>query len=90
MVVLTNENTASAAELFTAALRDYEKAEIVGTKTFGKGCGQSGQMLSDGSVVFITNFLYNPPYSENYDGVGIYPDHEIALDEKWEKTNLFL
>ncbi|MBE6665670.1 MAG: S41 family peptidase [Ruminococcaceae bacterium] len=90
MVVLTNENTASAAELFTAALRDYEKAEIIGTKTFGKGCGQSGKILSDGSVVFITNFLYNPPYSENYDGVGIYPDHEVSLDEKWEKTNLFL
>lgn len=90
MVVLTNENTASAAELFTAALRDYEKAEIVGVKTFGKGCGQSGKILSDGSVVFITSFLYNPPYSENYDGVGIYPDYEVSLDEKWEKTNLFL
>ena len=90
MVVLTNEYTASASELFVAALRDYEKAQIVGKKTYGKGCGQSGRELSDGSVVFITNFLYNPPYSENYNGVGIYPDHEIGMDEKWKDTNLFL
>lgn len=90
MTVLTNGYTASAAELFTAALRDYNKAEIVGMKTYGKGCGQTGVMLSDGSVVFITNFLYNPPYSENYDGIGIYPDHEIEMDEKWKDKNLFL
>ena len=90
MTVLTNGKTASAAELFTAALRDYNKAQIVGTKTYGKGCGQSGQFLSDGSVVFITNYLYNPPYSENYDGIGIYPDHEVSPEEKWEGKNSFL
>jgi carboxyl-terminal processing protease len=90
MVVLANEYTASAAELFTSALRDYEKAEIIGKKTFGKGCGQSGQMLSDGSVAFITTFLYNPPYSGSYDGVGIFPDHEVALREEWQNKNLFL
>lgn len=90
MVVLANENTASAAELFTSALRDYEKAEVVGVKTFGKGCGQTGTMLSDGSVAFITTFLYNPPYSGSYDGIGIFPDHEIELTEKWQNKNLFL
>lgn len=90
MVVLTNGNTASAAELFTSSLMDYEKATVVGTKTFGKGCGQTGQMLSDGSVVFITNFLYNPPFSENYDGVGISPDVEVELPEEWQNKNLFL
>ena len=90
MVVLANEHTASAAELFTSALRDYEKAEIIGKKTFGKGCGQTGAQLSDGSVVFITTFLYNPPYSESYDGIGIYPDHEVDMAEKWKDKNLFL
>ena len=90
MVVLANENTASAAELFTSALRDYGKAEIVGTTTFGKGCGQTGTRLSDGSVVFITTFLYNPPYSGSYDGIGIFPDHEVELKEEWQNTNLFL
>ena len=90
MVVLVNENTASAAELFAVALRDYGKAELVGQKTFGKGCGQTGKLLSDGSVVFITTFLYNPPYSENYDGIGLFPDHEVETAEKWQNTNLFL
>ncbi len=89
MTVLVNDHTASAAELFTAALRDYNKAEIVGIKTYGKGCGQTGRLLSDGSIVFITNFLYNPPYSDNYDGIGIYPDHEIEMDDKWKDKNLF-
>ena len=90
MVVLANENTASAAELFTSALSDYGKAEIVGKKTFGKGCGQTGEYLSDGSLVFITTFLYNPPYSESYDGIGIYPDHEVGIADKWKDKNLFL
>ena len=90
MVVLVNENSASSSELFAAALRDYEKAELVGVKTFGKGCGQRGKMLSDGSVVFITAFLYNPPYSDNYDGIGLFPDHEVETAEKWQNTNLFL
>ena len=90
MIILANENTASAAELFTSALRDYDKADVVGNTTYGKGCGQTGQMLSDGSVVFITSFLYSPPYSDNYDGIGIVPDHEVSLPEKWQQTNLFL
>jgi carboxyl-terminal processing protease len=90
MVVLTNGNTASASELFTSALRDYGKAEIVGQKTFGKGCGQTGAQLSDGSVVFITTFLYNPPYSESYDGIGIYPDYEVEMADEWKDKNLFV
>ncbi len=90
MVVLANENTASAAELFTSALKDYDKAEIVGKKTYGKGCGQTGKMLSDTSMIFVTAFLYSPPFSENYDGIGIYPDHEIDIGKEWVNTNLFL
>ena len=90
MTVLVNGNTASAAELFTSALRDYDKAEIVGTLTYGKGCGQEGFYLTDGSVVFITSFFYNPPFSDNYDGIGITPDIEIELPEELQNQNLFL
>ena len=90
MTVLVNGSSASASELFTAALRDYQKAEIIGLRTYGKGCGQLGQSLSDGSVIFITSFLYTPPFSENYEGIGIYPDHEVALDEKWNGTSVYL
>ena len=90
MTVLANGNTASAAELFTSALKDYNKAEVVGTRTYGKGCGQQGFYLSDGSVVFITNFFYNPPFSENYDGIGITPDIAVTLPEELQNENLFL
>lgn len=89
MVVLTNQNTASAAELFTSALKDYNKATIVGTNTYGKGCGQNGYSLSNGGVLYVTSFLYNPPYSENYDKKGISPDVEVELPDEFKNTSLF-
>lgn len=83
MVVLCNRSTASAGELFTAALRDYEMATIVGETTFGKGSMQSTKLLSDGSAIKITTELYTPPSGESYDGIGIKPDFEVKLDEEW-------
>ncbi len=90
MVVLVNGQSASASEIFTSALKDYNKAEIVGEQTFGKGCGQDGLYLSDGSVIYITTFLFDPPFSENYNGVGIMPDHQIYLAREWRSTNILL
>ena len=90
MVVLTNGSTASAAELFTSALRDYEKATLVGTKTYGKGCGQDHYFLSNGGVISITSFFYNPPYGENYDGEGIHPNIEVELPEEYENENTLM
>jgi carboxyl-terminal processing protease len=89
MVVLTNGKTASAGELFTSALRDYEKATLIGTKTYGKGCGQSVHSLSNGGIITITSFFYNPPFGENYDGVGIYPDIEVELPDEYKNKNIF-
>ena len=89
MVVITNESTASAAELFTAALKDYDYATVVGTKTFGKGCGQTTFDLKNGGKISITSFLYSPPYSDNYDGVGIYPDIEAELDADAANKSIF-
>ena len=74
MAVLVNENTASAAELFCSALQDYEKAVIVGTQTYGKGSMQTIRQLSDGSGLSVTYRYYCPPFSDNYDGVGVTPD----------------
>ncbi len=82
MAVLINGNTASAAELFTAALRDYDKAVTVGTTTYGKGEMQSLITLSDGSGVRISTYFYNPPCGVNYEGIGIVPDIEIELPEE--------
>ena len=80
MVVIANENSASAAELFVQALRDYNKAKFVGKTTFGKGLMQTVYQLTDGSALEITVAKYNPPSSGNFDGVGLNPDFEVDLD----------
>ena len=89
MAVLANGYTASAAELFTCALKDYGGAKIVGEKTFGKGCGQNVSPLFDGTGLIFTTFLYDPPVSENYNGVGIVPDVVAHLSEEALTKNLF-
>lgn len=89
MAVLVNGSTASAAELFTAALRDYEKSVTVGTTTFGKGSMQTVIPFSDGSALRVTYKMYSPPVSDNYDGVGITPDLEIELDEALSGKSIY-
>lgn len=90
IAVVVNGNTASAAELFTSAMRDYGRAKIVGTTTYGKGCMQTFYPLSDGSVFKVTTAMYYPPYSDNYDGVGIVPDREVELDESLQGKSLYV
>jgi len=82
MVVLCNGNTASAGELFTAALRDYKLATLVGTTTFGKGTMQSINTLSDGSGLKLSTYYYNPPSGVSYNGIGITPDVEITMSDE--------
>lgn len=81
MAVLVNDNTASAAELFACALRDYDKAILVGTKTYGKGSMQTIYMLPDGTGLRLTTNKYNPPKSGNYDGIGLEPDITVELSD---------
>lgn len=88
--VLANENTASAAELFTSALMDYKRATVVGTVTYGKGSMQSTMSLSEGTGVKITTYHYLPPYSDSYEGIGIVPNIAVELDESLKNKNLFL
>ena len=79
-VVICNENTASAGEIFTAALRDYDeqkllRATIVGTKTYAKGIMQGTYYYYlDQSSITITVAYYNPPCGINYHGTGVQPD----------------
>ena len=81
MAVLVNENTASAAELFCSALKDYKKAQLVGVKTFGKGTMQSILQLPDNSALKISVAKYKPPFSDNYDGIGVTPNIEVQLPD---------
>ena len=89
MAVLTDGGTASAGELFTCALKDYGKAVVVGTQTYGKGCMQNIITLPNGGALRYTTQMYNPPKSENYDGVGIEPDIKVELDESLSELNYF-
>ena len=85
MIVLGIWFVLHAIELFTAALRDYQKATLIGTTTFGKGTMQITRTLSDGSAVKLSTNYYNPPSGVNYDGVGVAPDIELEMPEELEK-----
>ncbi len=91
-VVLANENTASAAELFTSNFRDYDIATIVGVTTYGKGSMQKifslAQFGYSGGVKLTTN-LYFPPCGESYEGIGIKPDVAVELSEEAAKVNIY-
>ena len=76
-VVLTSGNTASSAEIFTGAMRDFKRATIIGTKTFGKGIVQTTLPLNDGSAVKVTTSRYYTPSGECIHGKGIKPDIEL-------------
>ena len=93
-VVLCNENTASAGELFTAVFRDYHLAPVVGTTTYGKGTMQQFFDLSyygyEG-VLRLTIASYYPPSDVGYDGEGISPAPEYVVEpsEELKTLNLF-
>jgi carboxyl-terminal processing protease len=86
MAVLINQRSASSAELFAQALKDYQKARTVGVTTFGKGMMQTIHRLTDGSAIEFTVAQYNPPRSENFDGVGVKPDYEVKISAELEKV----
>ena len=87
MVVLVNGNTASASEIFTGALKDYDEAEIIGTTTFGKGIVQSIVPLFDGSAVKLTSAKYYTPSGVCIHGTGIEPDQVVEYDKELEEDN---
>ena len=80
VVILVNKNTASAAEILTGAMRDYDKAIVIGTTTFGKGIIQNTYSLGDGTAVEFTVGQYYLPKDETIHEVGIKPDVESELD----------
>ena len=82
MVVLVNENTASAAELFAASLRDYDKAQLVGVETYGKGVMQSTTEMGNGGAVVLTIAEYKTSRSDCYDGEGLTPDYQVENEDE--------
>ena len=89
MAVIVNGSTASAAELFTSALKDYDKATVVGTTTYGKGVMQSTWDLPFGGALMVTTRMYNPPFSENYHRIGIEPDVVVDPEGPMLEKNFY-
>lgn len=81
MVVLINNESYSAAELFAAAIHDFEKGTLVGETTYGKGMAQSVIPLGDGTALYLSTQLYYTPKGENIDGVGVVPDVKVSLTD---------
>jgi carboxyl-terminal processing protease len=69
-------------KIFTGCIKDYKKAVIVGTTTYGKGIVQIYHELSDGSAVKLTMAKYFTPAGNDIHGIGIEPDVEVELDEE--------
>lgn len=87
MVVLQNENSASASEIFSGAIQDFGAGKIVGTQSFGKGIVQSIIPLSDGSAVKLTVEKYYTPKGVNIHGKGITPDVKVEMSKDGKKDN---
>lgn len=85
MIVLVNGNTASAAELFSASLSDFGKAELVGEQTFGKGIMQNTVQMEDGGAVTLTVATYQTTKGECYHKVGITPD--VVMEEDYSEID---
>ena len=85
IVVLVNENTASASEILAGALKDNNKATIIGTKTYGKGVIQSLMKLKDGSGLKVTMAEYCTPNRNKINKIGIEPNIIVELPKEIEK-----
>ena len=81
VIVLVNENSASASEILACSLQDNERAKLVGTKTYGKGVIQTVLSLADGSGLKITTEQYYTPKEISIHKKGIEPDEEVKLPE---------
>ena len=81
IVVLVNENSASASEILAGALKDLDEATLVGTTTYGKGVIQQVLSLRNGSGLKVTVEEYYTPNRNKIDRVGIEPDEKVELPE---------
>lgn len=82
IIVLINEGSASASEIMAAALKENNRAQLVGKKSYGKGSVQTPIKLKDGSTLKVTIAEWLTPKQNHIDGKGIAPDFEIEITEK--------
>ena len=84
-IVLINGSTASASEIVAGALKDYNKATLIGEQTYGKGSVQSLEELPNGELLRVTIAKWYTPKGKNINGAGIAPD--IVVERTFEQVN---
>lgn len=88
LAVLINNNSASASEILTGALKDNNRAVVVGSQSFGKALVQSVHELADGSGVAITIAHYYTPKGTDINHTGITPDIKIDLTDARDRKSV--
>ena len=81
IVVIINENSASASEIMAAAIKDYSKGAVVGTTSFGKGLVQQLKSLKDGTYLKVTISEYFSPSGQKINELGVEPNYIIEESE---------
>ncbi|MCR5134260.1 MAG: S41 family peptidase [Clostridiales bacterium] len=89
-VILVNENSASAAEILSAAIKDNAGGKLVGTVTFGKGIIQNSAPLGNGTGYKLTVLQYFSPNGNKIHGVGVTPDYIVEGDDEQLKKAIEL
>ena len=82
LVVLVDGGSASSSEILSGALQDNKRAQLVGSKTFGKGLVQSVRPLHDGSGLAVTTAKYFTPSGKDINKQGIKPDVDVELSKE--------
>ena len=86
MAVLVNEGSASGAEIVSGALKDLNRAIVVGETTFGKGSVQNVMQLPDGSALRFTTAKYYTPSKQTIHGNGVTPNIRVPMTAEQERT----
>ena len=81
IIILMNQNSASASELFAGTMQDYDRAWVFGTISYGKGIVQTVRSFPDGSAVEFTTHYYFTPAGRNIHKKGITPDMTVEMPE---------
>ena len=81
IIILMNQNSASASELFAGTMQDYDRAWVFGTISYGKGIVQTVRSFPDGSAVEFTTHYYFTPAGRNIHKKGITPDLMVEMPE---------
>lgn len=82
LIVLINKGSASASEIVSGAMQDYERAILMGEQSFGKGTIQQAEDLGDGAGLHVTIAKWLTPKDRWVHGVGLTPDIVVSLDAK--------